>query len=95
MPFVGILFNILDEEENFYKDFGRSAGFEIIIRNTHRHSRSNKPSSRLFIFRKGGRFGMTPLNLKNCNIGKRIRDVILGTKCNARMCVVHKVKIDK
>ncbi|KAL8092822.1 hypothetical protein AgCh_034898 [Apium graveolens] len=41
VPCVGMFFNTLDEAEIFYRDYGRSVGFEIIIRSTHRHSREH------------------------------------------------------
>lgn len=90
-----MIFSILDEVEKIYKDYSWNVGFEIIIRFPHRYSRSNEPSSRLFICRKGGRLGMTLLNLEDHGKRKRFRDVIPSTKCNARMCVVHKVKINQ
>ncbi|KAL8102536.1 hypothetical protein AgCh_027152 [Apium graveolens] len=49
VPCVGMLFNNLDEAKKFYRDYGRCIGFEIIIRSTHRYSRGNGVSSRLYI----------------------------------------------
>lgn len=71
-----MIFSILDEVEKIYKDYSRNVGFEIIIRFPHRYSRSNEPSSRLFICRKGGRLGMTLLNLEDRGKRKRFRDLI-------------------
>ncbi|KAL1810512.1 hypothetical protein ACET3Z_027502 [Daucus carota] len=45
VPCSGMLFDNLDEVERFYRDYGRRVGFEVIIRNTHRHSRSNEACS--------------------------------------------------
>ncbi|XP_074326557.1 protein FAR1-RELATED SEQUENCE 5-like [Apium graveolens] len=97
VPCVGIFFNTLDEAENFYRDYGRSVRFEIIIRSTHRHSRGNGISSRLYICRKGGRLGSsTKLDVDYERKEKRrIKDVIPRTNCSARMCVTHRVKNDK
>ena len=53
VPFVGMHFNTLDEAERFYRDYGKSVGFEIIIRTTNKHSRGNGISSRLYICHKG------------------------------------------
>ncbi|XP_074328122.1 protein FAR1-RELATED SEQUENCE 5-like [Apium graveolens] len=97
VPCVGMFFNTLDEAEIFYRDYGRSVGFEIIIRSTHRHSRGNGISSRLYIYRKGGRLGYsTKLDVDDERKEKRrIRDVIPRTNYSARMCVTHRVKNDK
>ncbi|KAK1372264.1 hypothetical protein POM88_028457 [Heracleum sosnowskyi] len=90
VPCVGMLFDTLDEAEKFYRDYGRNIGFDIIIRNTHRHTRSHDPSSRMFICKKGGR-----LAPESHGKGKRIRDVIPRTDCRVRMCVAHQVKMNK
>ncbi|XP_074336763.1 protein FAR1-RELATED SEQUENCE 5-like [Apium graveolens] len=92
VPYVGNIFDTLDDAEAFYRNYGRKEGFEIIIRNTHKQTNTNEPSYRLFICRKGGRVGATPLDFGK---GKRVREVIPRTNCGARMCVVHKVKMDK
>ncbi|XP_074351982.1 protein FAR1-RELATED SEQUENCE 5-like [Apium graveolens] len=97
VPCVGMFFNTLDEAGIFYRDYGRSVGFEIIIRSTHRHSRGNGISSRLYIYRKGGRLGSsTKLDVDDERKEKRrIRDVISRTNCSARVCVTHRVKNNK
>ncbi|XP_074374447.1 protein FAR1-RELATED SEQUENCE 5-like [Apium graveolens] len=92
VPYVGKIFDTLDDAEAFYRNYGRKEGFEIIIRNTHKRTNINEPSYRLFICRKGERVGATPLDFGK---GKRVREVIPRTNCGARMCVVHKVKMDK
>ncbi|XP_074377611.1 protein FAR1-RELATED SEQUENCE 5-like [Apium graveolens] len=92
VPYVGKIFDTLDDAEAFYRNYGRKEGFEIIIRNTHKRTNINEPSYRLFICRKGGRVGATPLDFGK---GKRVREVIPRTNCGARMCVVHKMKMDK
>ncbi|XP_074378430.1 protein FAR1-RELATED SEQUENCE 5-like [Apium graveolens] len=92
VPYVGKIFDTLDDEEAFYRNYGRKEGFELIIRNTHKRTNTNEPSYSLFICRKGGRVGVTPLDFGK---GKRVREVIPRTNCGARMCVVHKVKMDK
>ena len=53
-PYVGQLFDNLDEAEMFYRDYGRRVGFEVIIRTTHRRVKSRRICSRLYICRKGG-----------------------------------------
>ena len=95
LPCVGMIFDTLEKAEEFYRNYGRSIGFEVIIRTTHKHSRSNVISSRLYICRKGGRLSSKVSNVKDDIKGKRTRDVISRTSCNARMCVVHQVKFDK
>ncbi|XP_074342171.1 protein FAR1-RELATED SEQUENCE 5-like [Apium graveolens] len=92
VPYVGKIFDTLDDAEAFYRNYGRKEGFEIITRNTHKRTNTNEPSYRLFICRKGGRVGATPLDFGK---GKRVREVIPRTNCGARMCVIHKVKMDK
>ncbi|XP_074356143.1 protein FAR1-RELATED SEQUENCE 5-like [Apium graveolens] len=92
VPYVGKIFDTLDDAEAFYRNYGRKEGFEIIIRNTHKRTNINEPSYRLFICRKGGRVGATTLDFGK---GKRVREVIPQTNCGARMRVVHKVKMDK
>ncbi|XP_074323452.1 protein FAR1-RELATED SEQUENCE 5-like [Apium graveolens] len=92
VSYVGKIFDTLDDTEAFYRNYGRKEGFEIIIRNTYRRTNTNEPSYRLFICRKGGRVGATSLDFGK---GKRVREVIPRTNCGARMCVVHKVKMDK
>ena len=95
VPCVGILFDSLDEAESFYRGYGRSVEFEIIIRSTHKRSRSGGISSRLYICRKGGRLGSKSLEVEDRVKGKRPRDVIPRTCCRARMCVAHKVSLNK
>ena len=95
VPCVGMIFDSLDEAENFYRGYGRSVGFEIIIRTTHRHSRGGGISSRLYICRKGGRLGPKSLEVEDGVKRKRPRDVIPRTSCSARMCVAHKVSSNK
>ncbi|XP_074356381.1 protein FAR1-RELATED SEQUENCE 5-like [Apium graveolens] len=97
VPCVGIFFNTLDEAEIFYRDYGRSVGFEIIIRSNHRYSLGNGISSRLYIYRKGGRLGSsTTLDVDDERKEKRrIRDVIPRTNYSARMCITRRVKNDK
>ncbi|XP_074336357.1 protein FAR1-RELATED SEQUENCE 5-like [Apium graveolens] len=92
VPYVGKIFDILDDAEAFYRNYGRKEGFEIIIRNTHKRTNTNEPSYRLLICRKGGRVGATLLDFGK---GKRVKEVIPRMNCGARMCVVHKVKMDK
>ncbi|XP_074351990.1 protein FAR1-RELATED SEQUENCE 5-like [Apium graveolens] len=95
VPCVGIMFDSLDEAESFYRGYGRSIGFEIIIRSSHKHSRNGGISSRLYICRMGGRLGPKPLEVEDRAKGKRPRDVIPRTCCRARMCVAHKVSSNK
>ncbi|XP_074373892.1 protein FAR1-RELATED SEQUENCE 5-like [Apium graveolens] len=71
VPYVGNIFDTLDNAEAFYRNYGRKEGFEIIIRNTHKRTNTNEPSHRLFICRKGGRVGATPLDFGK---GKRVRE---------------------
>ncbi|XP_074347161.1 protein FAR1-RELATED SEQUENCE 5-like [Apium graveolens] len=89
------MFDSLDEAESFYRGYGRSIGFEIIIRSSHKHSRNGGISSRLYICRKGGRLGPKPLEVEDRAKGKQPRDVIPRTCCRARMCVAHKVSSNK
>lgn len=93
VPCVGMIFDTLDEEESFYRNYGRNVGFEIIIRNTHKHQRSHDPSSRLFICKKGGR--VAPESDYRDKGKRRIRDVDPRTKCRARMYVCHLVNVNK
>ncbi|XP_074373595.1 protein FAR1-RELATED SEQUENCE 5-like [Apium graveolens] len=95
VPCVGMIFDSLDKAESFYRGYGRSIGFEIIIRISHRHSRNGGISSRLYICRKGGRLGPKPLEVEDRVKGKRPRDAIPRTCCRARMCVAHKVSSNK
>ncbi|XP_074369740.1 protein FAR1-RELATED SEQUENCE 5-like [Apium graveolens] len=95
VPCVGMIFDSLDEAESFYRGYGRSIRFKIIIRSSHRHSRNGGISSRLYICRKGGRLGPKPLEVEDRVKGKRPRDVIPRTCCRARMCVAHKVSSNK
>ncbi|XP_074342213.1 protein FAR1-RELATED SEQUENCE 5-like [Apium graveolens] len=95
VPCVGMMFDSLDEAESFYRGYGRSIGFEIIIRSSHKHSRNGGISSRLYICRKGGRLGPKPLEVEDRAKGKRPRDVIPRICCRARMCVAHKVSSNK
>ncbi|XP_074362976.1 protein FAR1-RELATED SEQUENCE 5-like [Apium graveolens] len=95
IPCVGMMFDSLDEAESFYRGYGRSIGFEIIIRSSHKHSRNGGISSRLYICRKGGRLGPKPLEVEDRAKRKRPRDVIPRTCCRARMCVAHKVSSNK
>ena len=90
-----MLFDNLDEVERFYRDYGRRVGFEVIIRNTHRHSRSNEACSRMYICRLGGRVCSSSANVDEELNLKRTRDTIDRTKCKARISVVHRVKTDK
>ncbi|XP_074342925.1 protein FAR1-RELATED SEQUENCE 5-like [Apium graveolens] len=95
VPCVGMMFDSLDEAKSFYRGYGRSIGFEIIIRSSHKHSRNGGISSRLYICRKGGRLGPKPLEVEDRAKGKQPRDVIPRTCCRARMCVAHKVSSNK
>ncbi|XP_074352770.1 protein FAR1-RELATED SEQUENCE 5-like [Apium graveolens] len=95
VPCVGMMFDSLDEAESFYRGYGRSIGFEIIIRSSHKHSRNGGISSRLYICRKGRRLGPKPLEVEDRAKGKRPRNVIPRTCCRARMCVAHKVSSNK
>ncbi|XP_074347352.1 protein FAR1-RELATED SEQUENCE 5-like [Apium graveolens] len=95
VPCVGMMFDSLDEAESFYRGYGRSIGFEIIIRSSHKHSRNGGISSRLYICRKGGRLGPKPLEVEDRAKGKRPRDVIPRTCYRAHMCVAHKVSSNK
>ncbi|XP_074356005.1 protein FAR1-RELATED SEQUENCE 5-like [Apium graveolens] len=95
VPCVGMIFDSLNEAESFYRGYGRSIGFEIIIRSSRRHSRNGGISSRLYICRKGGRLGPKPLEVEDRVKGKRPRDVIPRTCCRARICVAHKVSSNK
>ncbi|WOH15032.1 hypothetical protein DCAR_0934565 [Daucus carota subsp. sativus] len=95
VPCSGMLFDNLDEVERFYRDYGRRVGFEVIIRNTHRHSRSNEACSRMYICRLGGRVCSSSANVDEELNLKRTRDTIDRTKCKARISVVHRVKTDK
>ncbi|XP_074376778.1 protein FAR1-RELATED SEQUENCE 5-like [Apium graveolens] len=92
VPYVSKIFDTLDDAEAFYRNYGRKKGFEIMLWNTHKRTNKNEPSYRLFICRKGGRVGATPLDFGK---GKRVREVIPRTNCGARMCIVHKVKMNK
>ncbi|XP_074375190.1 protein FAR1-RELATED SEQUENCE 5-like [Apium graveolens] len=94
VPWVGMIFDSLDEVESFYRGYGRSIGFKIIIRSSHRHSRNGGISSHLYICRKGGRLGPKPLEVEDSVKGKRPRDVIPRTCCRARS-VAHKVSSNK
>ena len=76
VPCVGMEFNSLDEAEKFYRDYGRSVGFEIIIRSTHKYSKNSEISSRLYICRKGGRLGSKNSDFEDNGKEKRPRDVI-------------------
>ena len=97
-PYVGQKFNTIDETERFYRDYGRRMGFEIIIRSTHKHSRSDSIASRLYICRKGGNLGSKCLDFEkdeeNSKI-KRTRDILGRTKCEARIYVVHRTNLNK
>ncbi|XP_074323269.1 protein FAR1-RELATED SEQUENCE 5-like [Apium graveolens] len=87
VPCVGMIFDSLDEAESFYRGYCQSIGFKIIIRSSHRHSRNGGISSRLYICRKGGRFGQKPLEVEDRVKGKQPRDVIPQTCCRARIDV--------
>lgn len=93
VPCVGMNFDTLDDAEKFYRDYGRSVGFQIIIRGTNKHQRSGEPSSRTYICIKGGR--ITPSKSEDRGKGKRIRESIPRTNCHARMCLAHNVKTNK
>ncbi|XP_063939892.1 protein FAR1-RELATED SEQUENCE 5-like [Daucus carota subsp. sativus] len=94
-PRVGQIFNTLDEAERFYRDYGRRMGFEVIIRSTHRHSRSDAISSRLYICRKGRKSNSQSLDFEDEEEKvRRVRDILGRTDCEARMYVVHRMKLD-
>ena len=94
-PRVGQIFNTLDEAERFYRDYGRRMGFEVIIRSTHKHSRSDAISSRLYICRKGRKSNFQSLDFEDEEEKvRRVRDILGRTDCEARMYVVHRMKLD-
>lgn len=65
VPCIRMSFDSLDEGERFYKDYGRSVAFEIIIRTTHKNLRSDQILSRLYICRNGGRLGLKSVDAED------------------------------